>query len=211
MAEFINPLTDIGFKIIFGKENVSNEILMDFLNALFQDDPVYGNIVSLKYLNSERNRERIDGRGINYDIFCETSTGHRYIVEMQREGQANFFDRAVYYCCRAVAEQGYKGKLPDDQVWDYKVVPIVTLCFCNFTLDELSKKEITYISLSDEETNERTGRALRLIFIQLPCFDKSASNCETWLDQWIYTIKNMNKMEAMPFQREVFNRLAAVG
>ncbi len=32
MAKFIDPMTDTGFKIIFGKENQSNEILIDIHN-----------------------------------------------------------------------------------------------------------------------------------------------------------------------------------
>ncbi|MDE5881400.1 MAG: PD-(D/E)XK nuclease family transposase [Muribaculaceae bacterium] len=115
MAKFIDPFTDTGFKIIFGKEHVSNEILVAFLNALFANDPVLSNIKSVHYRPSERVREWDDGKSIIYDIHCETSTGHRFILEMQLNEQEFFLKRAFYYCCRSIAEQGYKGKLNSEE------------------------------------------------------------------------------------------------
>ena len=35
MGKFVDPFTDVGFKIVFGKENSSNEVLREFLNDLF--------------------------------------------------------------------------------------------------------------------------------------------------------------------------------
>lgn len=40
MSRFVDPFTDTGFKIIFGKENKSNEILKAFLNDLFEGQPI---------------------------------------------------------------------------------------------------------------------------------------------------------------------------
>lgn len=111
MAQFINPLTDTGFKIIFGKEHVSNEILRAFLNVLFADDPMLSNITSVEYLPSERVREWNDGKSLLYDIHCLTSTGHRFILEMQLNAQVFFLKRALYYICRGIAEQGYRGSM----------------------------------------------------------------------------------------------------
>ena len=111
MAKFIDPFTDTGFKIIFGKEHCSEEILLEFLKILFAKDPVLSRITSVKYLPSERVREWDEGKSIVYDIHCETSSGHRFVLEMQLNEQEYFLKRAFYYSCRAVAEQGYKGML----------------------------------------------------------------------------------------------------
>ena len=35
MAKYIDPFTDTGFKIVFGLNNVSNEILKYFLKAVY--------------------------------------------------------------------------------------------------------------------------------------------------------------------------------
>ena len=47
MSRFVDPFTDVGFKIVFGKENQSNEILRSFLNDLFQDQEDFDPIKSL--------------------------------------------------------------------------------------------------------------------------------------------------------------------
>ena len=47
MGVFIYPLTDWGFKRIFGDK----ELLMDFLNSLLEGERV---ITELEYLNTER-------------------------------------------------------------------------------------------------------------------------------------------------------------
>ena len=115
MAKYIDPFTDTGFKIVFGKEHESNEILRQFLNALFEKDPGFSHIESVEYRPSERTREWTEGKSIVYDIYCETSTGHKFIVEMQKHPQEYFLSRAVYYVCRAIADQGYKGRQDPDK------------------------------------------------------------------------------------------------
>ena len=40
---YVDPFTDEGFKIIFGTEGKSEEILRGFLNQLMNDDPLFGN------------------------------------------------------------------------------------------------------------------------------------------------------------------------
>lgn len=171
MAKYIDPFTDTGFKIVFGKEHESNEILRQFLNALFEKDPGFSHIESVEYRPSERTREWTEGKSIVYDIYCETSTGHKFIVEMQKHPQEYFLSRAVYYVCRAIADQGYKGRqdpdknqrhlnagnseqTPDDNYtfWDYKVVPVVGVFFSNFHIPGLKKdKLVTHGAIMDIE------------------------------------------------------------
>lgn len=50
---YINLISDFGFKHTFGKENHSEEFLIDFLNELFKDEPEYSGIVSITYKNVE--------------------------------------------------------------------------------------------------------------------------------------------------------------
>ncbi|MDE7441916.1 MAG: Rpn family recombination-promoting nuclease/putative transposase [Muribaculaceae bacterium] len=50
----IDPMFDIGFKLIFGREKVSEPLLVDLLNSVFEGDPVYGNIVSVSFCNTEQ-------------------------------------------------------------------------------------------------------------------------------------------------------------
>ena len=212
MSRFVDPFTDVGFKIVFGKENQSNEILRSFLNDLFHDQEDFDPIKSLTYLNNERSRERLDDRSVIYDILCETERGHRFIVEMQRQSKPHFFGRAVYYVSRAIYEQGLKDANKENDDWNYDVIPVVGVFFCDFYVKGLDRRLVQHLRLCDMATHKPVGNLTRYAFIQLPAFDKGEDECDTEFDKWIYILKNMSSMQTIPFtsHRDVFERLAKV-
>ncbi|MDE6792241.1 MAG: Rpn family recombination-promoting nuclease/putative transposase [Muribaculaceae bacterium] len=53
-AIVIDPIYDEGFKLIFGRENVSEPLLINLLNSIFSGDPIFGNITSVTFVNTER-------------------------------------------------------------------------------------------------------------------------------------------------------------
>ena len=116
---------------------------------------------------------------------CETSTGHRFIVEMQKASQRNFVRRGEYYVCRGIAEQGYRGKNGEDLDWDYSLTPVIGVFLCNFYIGELDRKVLTKARIMDEESGKPIDDLMRLIYIQLPAFLKEESECESGFDQWI--------------------------
>lgn len=85
-ARFINPFTDYGFKKLFGEE-VSKPFLIDFLNAML---PAHHQIKDLTLENSEQMGISDFDRKAIYDIYCESHTGERFIVELQRAKQTFF-------------------------------------------------------------------------------------------------------------------------
>ncbi len=212
MAKYIDPTYDIGFKLLFGREKVSEPILVDLLNALLSDRKDFEGITSVTYLNNERPAEWKDGKSIRYDILCETSSKHRFIVEMQKAGQPNFIDRATFYIARGIAEQGHRGKKEETQEWDYALKPVIGLFFCNFHVRGLGERPIVKTSTFDEETLEPIETKTRYIYVQLPFFQKKEDECTKLDEQWIYNIKNMGIRQEVAFKNnsEVFKRLAEV-
>lgn len=85
---YINPLTDFGFKRIFGTP-FNKDLLMSFLNALFNGDPVVSDIT---YKNSEKFGTNEEARRAVFDVYCTTDTGARIIVEMQNVYQDFYKD-----------------------------------------------------------------------------------------------------------------------
>ena len=219
MAKFIDPFTDTGFKIIFGRENVSNELLVSFLNALLTGQPGFDRIVTVRYPNAERSRDWVEGKTIVYDVYCETERGHRFIVEMQKSPQENFMSRAIYYVSRSVADQGYKGKKENidsgiAEYWNYALLPVVGVFFSNFYIPGLEKKPVVHAMIADMEGGKPISLATRYAFIQLPAFNiEKEEDCHTDFDKWIYSLKNMKTMQTMPFtsHNDIFQRLANVG
>ena len=80
ISKYFNPYTDFGFKKLFGEE-ASKDLLIDFLNQLL---PPQHQIVQLNFKNPENLPETTDERRSIFDIYCESVTGERFIVEMQK-------------------------------------------------------------------------------------------------------------------------------
>ena len=120
MGVFIHPLTDWGFKRIFGDK----ELLIDFLNSLLEGERV---ITDLSYLNTEAQPVESDGRKTVYDLYCETDTGEYIIVEMQNRRQTCFKDRALYYMAKSVVKQEIKGN------WNFNLTAVYGVYFVNCT------------------------------------------------------------------------------
>ena len=205
MGRFINPFTDWGFKRIFGQE-INKDLLIQFLNDLLAGER---HITDLRFMDKEQLAETKDQRGAVYDIFCETDTKERIIVEMQHRRQPFFMDRSIFYASRAVVGQGKKGKN-----WNYQLAAVYTICFMNFqSSDLLLSKFRTDVGLMDMQALKPVSDKFRLIYLALPLFPrKTEAECENDFERWIYVLKNMETLERMPFQAQnaLFEKLAAI-
>ena len=203
MGRFINPFTDVGFKRIFGQE-VSKPILIEFLNSLLTGER---RIVDVKYLDKEQLGLSELERSLIYDIYCETETGEHIIVEMQNKYQYSFKNRSIYYVARSIVEQGQRGR-----EWNYDVKAVYLVAFLNFKQNEISEKFRTDVALVDLEERTQFSDKVRLIYLQLPYFNKEADDCETTFDRMIFVLKNMDILERMPWaaQDSVFQKLASI-
>lgn len=72
----------------------------------------------------------------------------------------------------------------------------------------------TDLVLTDLQTRQRVSDRIRIVYLQLPLFDKhTEAECIDIFDCWIYIMKNMNMFEQMPFSEKypVFRKLAEIG
>lgn len=143
---------------------------------------------------------------------CRTASGRKYIVEMHKGRQTHFIERCEYYVSRGIAEQGYKGVNEENESWDFSLLPVVGVFFCNFKVPGLPQKPLVKASLRDDESGELISHHQRYAFIQLPFFKKKENECNTLIDQWIYNIKNMGTTQTVAFatQNEIFKYLESV-
>lgn len=201
---FIDPSTDPGFKILFGRE-ASADILIDLLNTILgaADDP----ITSITYLDKEKIKESPGERSMAFDIHCQTNKGERFIVEMQNISQEWFVERCLMYGARAITAQSISGK------WDYFYEPVISIAFTNFTIPQFEGQIIADGSIIDKYSGNPLTDRLRLIFIQLPQFKiLNPEECNTDIEKWIYTIINMKNMENIPFaaNKPIFKRVESL-
>ena len=200
MGVFIDPCTDYGFKRIFGDK----ELLINFLNSLLEGERV---ITKLDYMNNERVAKQKDERRVIYDLYCTTDTGEHIIVEMQKRSQKHFKDRALYYSACSIVEQGTKGN------WNYELTPVYGIFFIDFVLDtDVSDYYCKDVTLVEKYSGKVFSNKLRHIFIELPRFMKSKSECDSFFECWIYNLANMKEMNEMTFKDRdaIFGRLEEI-
>lgn len=202
MARFVNPLTDKGFKIIFGQE-ISKPLLIDFLNVLLEGERC---VEDISFMDKEMLPEMINGRTVIFDVLCREKDGTLFLVEMQNRQQSFFIERGIYYLCRTISRQGEKGR-----GWKYDLCPVYGVYFLNFTMPGLTKFR-TNVILADEETGKLFSDKMKQIYLSLPLFTLSCEECVTDFQRWIYLLKYMDILDRMPFkaQKAVFDKLLDV-
>ena len=235
-GHFVNPFTDLGFKIIFGQP-ASKELLITLLNELLAGEH---HIENLTFLDKENHSDSIDDAGIIYDLYCLTSTGEYIIVEMQNRFHSNFLDRTLFYMCRAIGRQvdnvrekrkkehelnpkkDFTEECPDGDGGfflgepnadsygaKYRLSTVYGIFLMNFKEPGLEEKFRTDTVIADRDSGKVVNAHFRQIYLQFPYFTKELGECETLYDKLIYTLKNMQHWNRMPdaLKEQVFNRL----
>lgn len=199
---YIDPRTDFGFKYLFGTP-MNKDLLIGFLNALFHGTHT---ITDLNYLNSEQLGIRKEDRRAIFDVYCETESGEKFIVEMQNVFQQFFKDRSVYYSTFPIREQAQRGE------WDYRLEAVYTVGILNFVFDEDKNSKDYYhheVKLMDVNTKKVFYDKLTFIYLELPKFTKTENELETLFEKWVFVLKNLSRLLERPvaLQERVFNRL----
>ncbi len=203
-ARFIDPLSDFGFKRLFGSEP-NKEILIDFLNQLFKDQAVPKVIRDLTYHSTEKYGEDEQSKKIVFDLLCTCDNGEQILVEMQRAEQPYIKERAVFYTSRLISEQLPKGK----KSWNYALKGVYLIALLEFEM-EAGKGDYLYdYCLTDRATGEIFYEKLGYKFIELPKFTKAEHQLVTDLDRWLFLLKNLSRMDKIPvfLRKKVFQKV----
>jgi predicted transposase/invertase (TIGR01784 family) len=201
-GEFLYPLTDTGFKVIFGTPE-NKRLLIDFLNCLLKGEQ---KIVDIDYSDKEQVSDVKEERDIIYDIFCKTDKGEYVIVEMQRQRHYNFIDRTIYYASRAISRQGRKGSL-----WQYDIKTVYCVAFMNFTNELFGDNLCTSARLTIDGNGKQLSPVLRFFYIQLPFAKEADADTATSLESWTYILRNMEALKLPRYSdNQIFGYLKEV-
>lgn len=189
ISKYFNPYTDFGFKKLFGEE-ASKDLLIDFLNQLL---PIQHQIKELSFKNPENMAETIEERKAIFDIYCESKSGEKFIVEMQKAKMHYFKDRSLFYSTSPIRQQAKKGK------WDFKLLPVYFVAILDFQYDEKEeeRKFRRDVCLKDQD-GEVFYDKLHFKFLQMPLFNKQEHELETHFDKWIYFLKHLEDFDHIP-------------
>ena len=198
--KYINPLTDYGFKKLFGTEP-NKVLLIDFLNQIL---PERHQIKDLTYSKNEHLAPSDLDRKAIFDLYCTGESGERFIVEVQKAKQNYFKDRSVYYASFPIQEQAKVGD------WDYKLDPVYTVGILDFIFDDHKHEGelLHFVELKNQHCEVFFDK-LKFIYIELPKFNKSAEELETHFDKWLYVFKHLSHLQERPkiLQERVFKKL----
>jgi predicted transposase/invertase (TIGR01784 family) len=197
---YINPLTDFGFKRIFGTE-LNKNLLIDFLNVILPDPH---KVKDLTYLNTDHlGNTPLDRKAI-FDLYCEGESGEKFIVEMQKAKHNFFKERSVYYATFPIQEQAKQGS------WDYYLEPVYTIGILDFIFkDHWDDPTLLHIvELKDQECRVFYEK-LKFIYIELPKFTKTIDTLTDHFDKWLYLLRHLPDLEdpPVPLQENVFLQL----
>ena len=206
-VRYIDPLTDWGFKRLFGSE-VNKEILLGFLQDLFPEK----DIRNIRYLNNENQGLTTGDRKAVFDVSCRTEKGEEFIVEMQKTPQEYFRDRALYYSTFPLQKQAPKGD------WNFRLAPVYMVGILNFGLEHKVREEmreklkemlVFRYELLETTIGERMTDNLGFVFLEVGKFDKAEDKLESMMDKWMFTLKNMSRLLERPveLQERIFRKV----
>jgi len=201
-SRYIDPLTDWGFKRLFGSEP-NKEILKEFLNELFQGEK---HITDIIYGPTEHPGDHPDSKKAIFDLYCTGGQGERFIVEMQRGKQEFFRERSVFYTSRLIQEQLPTGKKSNT----FDLPEVYLIAVLEFVVDGLGNEQyLQDICLMDKDTGAIFYKKLGYKFLNLPNFTKAECDLQTDLDRWFYLLKNLSRLERVPlyFDKRVFQKV----
>lgn len=199
-GKYINPLTDFGFKKLFGSEP-NKDLLIDFLNQIL---PPRHQIQDLSYPRNEQlSQAEIDRKAI-FELYCIAESGERFIVEVQKAKQNYFKDRSIYYSSFPIQEQAKKGD------WDFKQDPVYTVGILDFIFDDHKKEEelLHLIELKNQRCDVFYDK-LKFIYIELPKFKKTQEELVNHFDKWLYVFRHLSELQDRPqkLQDRIFGKL----
>ena len=187
--KFVDIKNDIAFRKIFGNEN-RKEVLISFLNAvlLLENDH---KIVTVDILTPYQLPDIKGGKVTIVDLKAKDQNHKSYIVEMQVAEVEGFDKRVLYYASKSYSAQIERG----DQY--EKLKPTFFIGILDFEVTE-NPSYINRHKITDIETGKSLIKDIEFNFIELPKFNKKATELTTIIDQWVYFIKNSENLEVIP-------------
>ena len=201
-SKYINPFTDFGFKRLFGSESYK-ELLIDFLNTIL---PPHHQIKDLTYRQSEQLGNTMVDRKAIFDLYCQSSSGEHFIVEMQKAKQKYFKDRSVFYASFPIQAQAATGE------WDFRLSAVYLVGLLDFVFDDEvadAEKYFHEVKLTEIKTHRVFYEKLSLIYLELPKFRKTEQQLESHFEKWLFAFKHLPSLHDRPakLQERIFTKL----
>ena len=177
-----NPLNDLLFKFVFGKEE-RKEITISFLNAALGRE---GNdeITDIKFRNSEFSALAENEKSTRLDIFCTTQIDEKIDVEIQINNRKNIEKRTLFYWSNMYLSGHKKGQ-------DYnELKPSITINLLNYNNFESTEPMHSMFAVYNYSTGKKLCNDLEIHFFELKKFQKKPIAELSRIERWMAYFSN---------------------
>ena len=196
---YANILLDYWFKRTFAELPFSERLLILLLQELIPERK----IASLSYVHQEHTNPYPDARGVRVDVEVTDENGSRFLVEMQREPQDWFYERAIYYASHCILQQMPLGQD------DFSFPPVYFIGIMDFALHNDPQRVMYRYALREDQDKDLMTDSLHFIFLELPNCGRALTPQATVLDNFCFALHNMQFLEERPdaLRQEIFDLL----
>ncbi len=196
-GRYADIMLDRWFKRSFKEYGNASRLMLLFLQALIPER----RIASLTYTPEESTNQNQDGKSVRVDVECTDENGQRFMVEVQRSEQHDFFDRAVFNSTFAIQRQLREGA----ERFAFK--PVYFIGIMRFSLHPDDKRFLYSYYLKEQETGETMTDDLHYIFLEV---GKCSSAPDASLVEKVgYALNHLPSLNGRPagFDGEIFDLL----
>jgi len=188
--KFINPKTDYAFKKIFGSDQ-SQDILISFLNAIVYQGETF--ITSLEIIDPYA-PGRISGLKTTYfDVKAKLNNGENVLIEMQALNVPAFGKRILYNTAKMYVNQLKLGEVYPE------LRAAIGVAVTDFIMFNEHSKVISQFTLKEDELLLNYQHSpLKLVFVELPKFNKTLEELSNITDKWLYFLRRAPDLEVVP-------------
>ena len=202
-----NPLNDVLFKFIFGKEE-RKQITIDFLNAVL--NPSLGHMIQdLQFSNTEMSPEHDHDKLTRLDVACVLDSGEQVDVEVQVANEKNMSRRTLYYWA-----QMYLMSLPAGKTYR-NLKHCITINLVNFGFLLQEDPHAVY-GIYNSDNGHQLTKDLAIHFLEIPKYAKQEkkpisemSKMERWLAYFANQLDRKGKEELAMSEAAIQNAMEA--
>jgi len=187
LGKYANILLDDWFKRTFGDES-RKELLMLLLQELLPERE----IVDISYGKQEYVNPYPGKRDVRVDVECTDADGSRFVVEMQREKQDYFYERAVFNSTFAIQGQMKKGQ----KGYDFPAVYMIGIM--DFSCHEGEDRVLYRYRLREDASQEVMSEKIQYLFLELPNAVHALEPGAPVLEKFCYSLHHMKDLERVP-------------
>lgn len=202
-----NPLNDVLFKFIFGKEE-RKQITIDFLNAVLQSD--LGHLIQdLRFSNTEMSPAHDNDKLTRLDVACVLDSGEQVDVEVQVTNEKNMARRTLYYWA-----QMYLMSLPAGKKYR-NIKPSITINLVNFNFLPQKEPHAVY-GIFNQTNGHQLTKDLSIHFLEIPKYAaqkkksiSEMSKMERWLAYFANQLDPKGREELAMSEAAIQNAMEA--